>query len=193
MTNVDQPTSTATATLAAVHKLAEMCEQLTTGVLDHLTAAEAGALAEVFRAAGLPGVADRVVTASAPAIADPRKAPDIGGYFSGGWEYRFSERCYETAYAAVRFGEPWHDDARPVVTRRVMDALIARAAIHVAAGEEGLELAWDSSRDRVLAPGPGNVLVEALRPDSDGNFDLGELGWSFRRLGDDHQATRWVR
>ena len=117
-------------------------------------------------------------------------------YFSGDWEWNDTLDAYETAFAALRFGEPWNGFARPVVTPSVMDAIVARETLLRACGETVDFMQWDGNGVRVVSSDAESVLDDDeatwILPDDDGNFDLGVLGYTFETLDDDDNVIRRV-
>ncbi|MCF3940695.1 hypothetical protein [Gordonia tangerina] len=76
----------------------------------------------------------------------------------------------EHVWTAVSYGRPWNGWATPVVTREVLESVIAAA--------EGETLAFVE-----------NVAVitgDKLKPDINGHYDLGQIGWCFVQT--DHWA-----
>lgn len=69
----------------------------------------------------------------------------------------------EHVWTAVRYGRPWNGWATPVVTRDVLESVIAAA--------EGETLHFIETTAVISG--------DKLRPDADGNYDLGQIGWCF--------------
>lgn len=115
-------------------------------------------------------------------------------YVSGDWEWDFTLDVYETAYAAVRLGDPWNGFATPVVSHQVMAAIVARQEFLAAADPDTYgptSLRWDGNG--VAITDPDGEETSWLLPDADGNFDLAPLGWTWSTLGDaedDHVIRR---
>ena len=77
----------------------------------------------------------------------------------------------EYVWTAVRYGRRWNGSATPVVTRDVLESVIAAA--------EGETLHFIETTAVISG--------DKLRPDADGNYDLGQIGWCFV------ETDRWHR
>lgn len=66
-------------------------------------------------------------------------------------------------WPAVGFGQPWNGWATPVVTREVLESVIAAT--------EGESVN--------ISEGTAVIGGEKLRADADGSYDLGQIGWCF--------------
>lgn len=69
----------------------------------------------------------------------------------------------EHVWTAVCYGPRWNGWATPVVNREVLESVVAAA--------EGETLHF--IEDVAVISG------DKLRPDADGNYDLGQIGWCF--------------
>lgn len=69
----------------------------------------------------------------------------------------------EFTWSAIRFGPRWNGWATPVVDRQTLVSVVGAA--------EGESLHFID--DVAVISG------EKMRPDSEGNYDLGQLGWCF--------------
>lgn len=69
----------------------------------------------------------------------------------------------QQVWTAVSYGRPWNGWATPVVTREVLESVIAAA--------EGGSLYFIETTAVISG--------DRLRPDADGYYDLGQIGWCF--------------
>jgi len=69
----------------------------------------------------------------------------------------------EHTWEAVRYGQLWNGWTTPVVTRDVLESVIDAA--------EGETLHFIETTAIISG--------EKLRPGTDGNYDLGQIGWRF--------------
>ena len=72
------------------------------------------------------------------------------------------------AWSAVRYGQSWNGWVTPIVTRSVLESVVAAA--------EGETLHFIETTAVISG--------DKLRPDSDGNYDLGQIGWCFTKVDD---------
>lgn len=80
----------------------------------------------------------------------------------------------EHVWRAIRFGRPWNGWATPVVNRATLESVIAAA--------EGETLHFIEATAVISG--------DKLRPDSDGNYDLGQIGWCFIKTDHGEQHRR---
>ncbi|MDV7176010.1 hypothetical protein R4144_22195 [Gordonia amicalis] len=87
---------------------------------------------------------------------------------SSATDLRFTIDGFESEHlwTAVRFGPSWNGWATPVVTREVLESVVEAA--------EGETLHFIETT-AVLSG-------DKLRPDFEGNYDLGQIGWCFIQL-----------
>lgn len=90
---------------------------------------------------------------------------------------RFTLDGHDATWPAVRFGEPWNGFVTPVVTRSALASLLDAT---------GDGYRWEGDTAFVwptidLGPEdePDPEAVDRLEPDTEGNYDLGALGWVF--------------
>jgi hypothetical protein len=113
-------------------------------------------------------------------------------YFSGDWEHNSTLDAYETAYAAVAYGPKWNGFAKPIVTRQVMEAFVARQTMLNADDPNNTDvLRWDGNGVSVDRPELGEEEWWLL-PNEDDHFDLGGLGYTFETLDDDDNVIRRI-
>ncbi|MCX5044080.1 hypothetical protein OG921_12985 [Aldersonia sp. NBC_00410] len=96
-------------------------------------------------------------------------------WHAGGMQFGL-DALPERTWPALRFGEPWNGWATPVVSRDVLDQMLA------ASGEphrwEGSGL-WLGTPAIDVQPGQEPEFYERVRASGDGSYDLGQLGWTF--------------
>lgn len=116
--------------------------------------------------------------------------------FSGDWEWNDDLEAWETAFPAVRMGDPWNGFPTPVVSHDVLTALVARFTILRSSGMPDLDL-WEwvegTGIVRVISQNddtPGACTY--LEPDEDGNYDLGVLGYTWATVGVGDRVVRTV-
>jgi hypothetical protein len=98
--------------------------------------------------------------------------------------------AYETAFAVERLGAPWNGFATPVVNPTVMTAIIGWQML-CDPTFDAQRFAWDGNGVLVQDADP-DVEDEWIMPDEDGNFDLGQLGWTFMAVSDDDNVVRRI-
>lgn len=118
--------------------------------------------------------------------------------FSGDWEWSDTLDCYKVAFQGIDDGRRWNGFARPLVTRRVMEAVALR--------QQMLRLVDPTSGyDTIVADGNGfqvfNVdereahgdeAITWLLPDADDRFDLGKIGYCWNWLDEDDRVIERV-
>lgn len=110
-------------------------------------------------------------------------------YVSGEWEWQDTLDCYETAYAVVSVGKSINGFATPVVTADVLDKIIHRQAF-LFGPADGAQMQWDGNGVRVVDT--DNEDGYWLMPDTDGNFDLTPLGWTWEAVNEDDNVLRRI-
>lgn len=116
-------------------------------------------------------------------------------YFTLESEWVDHLECYETAFAAVRYGAPLSMGVTPVVSPDVMATFVARAQMLRAAGEAFDFIQWDGNGVRVVGwqeDPTDDSQAFWLLPDADGNFDLAPLGYTFSKVDADDRIIRKV-
>lgn len=106
------------------------------------------------------------------------------------WNDVFDD-AYLVAYAAERFGADWNGAATPVISHRVMTALVARMQFQAVVLEGIDDWRWDGNGVRVVPwdenPNDDTHATWVL-PDTDGLYELGVLGYTWVRLDDDDRV-----
>lgn len=90
---------------------------------------------------------------------------------------QFTLDGHDATWPAVRFGEPWNGFATPVVTRSTLASLL-NATGDGYRWEGDTALVWPTI-DLGPEDEPDPESVDRLAPDTEGNYDLGALGWVF--------------
>jgi hypothetical protein len=96
-------------------------------------------------------------------------------------EYWFVlDSCPAILYRAARFGADWNGWATPVITAPTLATLL----LEVISDPNGSYLAFaiDEAGRCTLQDHDGRI--DILTPDTDGLYDLGGLGWTFRNRND---------
>lgn len=102
---------------------------------------------------------------------------------------------YFVAYTAERFGSSWNGAATPVVSHRVMTALVARMQFQAVVLEGIDDWRWDGNGVRVVpwdCDANDDTDATWVLPDTDGLYDLGVLGYTWVRLDDDDRVFQEV-
>lgn len=111
------------------------------------------------------------------------------------WEWSDIFEAHIVAFTADSFGETWNGWATPVVSHRIAEAFVAQMQFLRAAYGEGDHISWDGNGIRVV-PSEDHIADETnaiwLLPNEAGQFDLGQLGYTFSRLTDDDRVLRAV-
>ena len=94
---------------------------------------------------------------------------DLVPYYAGDWDWDPARDCYRVVYSPIRYGEPVNGLQNPVVSRSVLQAIVARWTADVQglpasdAGDVD-HLEWVGERVRVQRPGePARRAAETER------------------------------
>jgi hypothetical protein len=80
----------------------------------------------------------------------------------------------DCVWTAVSFGEPWNGWLTPVVTRATFDQIVEDAA-----GSTIAVTFTSNGTAMITEPFGEETIYFEIAPDTDGNYDLAPLGWTF--------------